>query len=261
MVGLVLRLSAVVGVVLALWAMPQPAAGDVEASWGDSHPVFYPTATPTPTALPGGPAGGRGCPGDCGGNQLVTVDELVTGVAIVLGLRSVNDCGSLDDNRDGRVVVNELVAAVSRLLFGCNFTPPTPTNTPAGEQSVCGGPITTVPQVCDLTITPARVRRGGNITLSFGIVDREGDIDTVCAGIGPAGGGTPALECMSICAPRAARSTSPAISGPSRSACRSGATSSHCSSAIAPAMSARPSPPSSRSSSSAFDVVYPRRLW
>lgn len=182
---------------LAVWAMTQPAAGDVEASWGDSQPVFYPTATPTPTALPDGGAGGRACPGDCGNNQLVTVDEVITGVAILLGLRSVNDCLSLDENRDGRVAVNEIVAAVSRLLFGCDFTPPTPTNTPSGEQSVCGGPFTTVPQVCNLTIMPTRVRRGGNITLSFGLVDREGDIDTVCAGIGPAGS-IPSMECRSL---------------------------------------------------------------
>ncbi len=160
-----------------------------------------PTATPTATALPGGLAGGRGCAGDCSGNRIVTVDELITGVSILLGLRSLNDCSGLDDNRDGRVVVNELVAAVSRLLFGCDFTPPTPTNTPTGgEQSVCGSPITTVPQVCGLTIMPTRVRRGGTITLSFGLVDREGDIDRLCAGIGPVGN-TPALQCMNLTPP------------------------------------------------------------
>lgn len=160
---------------------------------------WTPTATPTPTALPGGPAG-LVCTGDCGGNRLVTVDELVTGVGIALGLRPVGNCRNLDGNGDGVVIVNELVAAVSRLLFGCDGTPPTPTptNTPSGEQSVCGGPISSVPTICNLTINPARVRRGANITISFGIVDREGDIDTVCAGIGPADRGTPAMECMTI---------------------------------------------------------------
>jgi hypothetical protein len=156
-----------------------------------------PTATPTPTALPGGPAGRGQCIGDCGGNNLVTVDEMVTGVGIALGLRAIQTCRRLDSNGDGVISINELIAAVSRLLFGCDFVPPTPTPTRMGMESVCGGAITTAPKLCDLRIMPARVRQGGNITISFGVSDLEGDLDTICAGIGSAGAGTPALQCMS----------------------------------------------------------------
>jgi hypothetical protein len=123
----------------------------------------------------------------------VSIDELVTGVAIALGRRSIADCRALDSNDDGHIGVAELVAGVSRLLLGCDGTLPTPTRTPSGAQSVCGGPITSAPKLCNLRISPPRVRRGGNITISFGLSDLEGDLNTICAGIGPDGAGTPAL--------------------------------------------------------------------
>jgi hypothetical protein len=179
---------------LVFWtALLTAAPGAGASGWEPSSP----TATPTPTPLPGGPAGRGPCIGDCGGNNLVTVDEMVTGVGIALGLRPLQSCRRLDSNGDGMISINELIAAVSRLLFGCDFVPPTPTATRMVAESVCGGPITTAPKLCDLRIMPVRVRQGGTITISFGVSDLEGDLDTLCAGIGSAGAGTPALQCMS----------------------------------------------------------------
>jgi ELWxxDGT repeat protein len=62
---------------------------------------------------------GVACAGDCGADGRVTVDELVTGVAIVLGDRLATECAQLDSDRDGTVAIDELIAAVRRALDGC----------------------------------------------------------------------------------------------------------------------------------------------
>lgn len=74
-----------------------------------------PTSTATPTATIGIPA----CAGDCDGNTEVRVDELVRAVAIALERQAISACEAGDRDRDGRIVVNELVLAVNMLLRGC----------------------------------------------------------------------------------------------------------------------------------------------
>lgn len=56
------------------------------------------------------------CPGDCSRDDAVSVDELLTGIAIALGDRSPGDCGGLDGDGDGRVTVDELLGAVGNAL-------------------------------------------------------------------------------------------------------------------------------------------------
>jgi len=81
------------------------------------------TATATPTVTPP-PAS---CPGDCDGNGVVIINELVSGVAAALDRPST--CKSACDlNHDGSVTVNELIAAVEAALNGCPATA-TPTAT------------------------------------------------------------------------------------------------------------------------------------
>jgi hypothetical protein len=63
------------------------------------------------------------CAGDCDGSGGVTIDELIEGVAIVLGERDVGTCPSLDTDGDGALTVAELVAAVAHALGGCGSTP------------------------------------------------------------------------------------------------------------------------------------------
>jgi len=72
-------------------------------------------ATPTPTQ----PAS-SGCVGDCNGDEMVAVNELVTGVNIALGNASVDTCPSFDTNEDGTVAVNELIGGVNSALDGCS---------------------------------------------------------------------------------------------------------------------------------------------
>ncbi|GIW42947.1 MAG: hypothetical protein KatS3mg077_0229 [Candidatus Binatia bacterium] len=76
------------------------------------------TASPTPTATPS-PTQGALCPGDCNGDQRVTIEELVTMAGIALELRPVAACEAADRDRNGQVTVDEIVAAVARALNGC----------------------------------------------------------------------------------------------------------------------------------------------
>ena len=126
-------------------------------------------------------AGGVGpqCPGDCDGNGVVSVDEMVRGVLIAAGAQAVGSCPAFDLDGNGMVSVNELIAGIRRALEGC---------TGSGAVSVCGGPITSAPKLCNLRIEPARVQTGTTVNISFGISDLEGDVTTVCLGFRQIGG-------------------------------------------------------------------------
>jgi len=62
---------------------------------------------------------GQTCPGDCNANGQVTVDELVTGVAIALGNAPVEECPAFDANGDALLTIDELVQAVNNALNSC----------------------------------------------------------------------------------------------------------------------------------------------
>ena len=62
------------------------------------------------------------CAGDCGGDEIVTVDELVQGVNIALGLDSISSCPAIDQGDEG-VTVDDLVRAVTASLTGCPIFP------------------------------------------------------------------------------------------------------------------------------------------
>ena len=66
-------------------------------------------------AVRGAPA----CAGDCAGDGAVTVDEVLAGVAMVLGQLPFERCPALDGDADGDVRMNDLITAVRRLLEGC----------------------------------------------------------------------------------------------------------------------------------------------
>jgi hypothetical protein len=56
--------------------------------------------------------------GDCNCDQQVTVDELVLGVQVVLGTKSLTDCPAFRQDGNGQVTVDELIMAVSNALGG-----------------------------------------------------------------------------------------------------------------------------------------------
>jgi pseudomonalisin len=59
------------------------------------------------------------CPGDCNGDSVVGIDEVVIGVNIALGTTPLSQCLGLDTNGDGVVTVDELLQAVGHALNGC----------------------------------------------------------------------------------------------------------------------------------------------
>jgi hypothetical protein len=75
-----------------------------------------PTPAPTPTATPGTP-----CIGDCNGDGEVTVDELIIGVSIVLGITPLSECEQFDADGNGEVTIDELIAAVNLAGTGCDL--------------------------------------------------------------------------------------------------------------------------------------------
>jgi hypothetical protein len=84
------------------------------------------------------------CPGECSGDGSVSVDELVTCVEKALGTAAPTQCTACDPVADGRVGVDELIAATQASLYGC----PSPTFTPTAT------PLRTGPQTRG---TPGRV--------------------------------------------------------------------------------------------------------
>ena len=59
------------------------------------------------------------CTGDCDVNGKVLIDELLTGINIALGNEQASVCPSFDQNNNGIVTIDEILAAVSKALEGC----------------------------------------------------------------------------------------------------------------------------------------------
>jgi hypothetical protein len=110
------------------------------------------TSTPTPTATQNPTL--VVCVGNCDGSAAVTVDELIRGVNIALGILPLDACPSFDINGTGDVTVAELIRAVGNALNGCGFIPPTalPTRTRTATATVTATGNTTV------TKTPTATR-------------------------------------------------------------------------------------------------------
>jgi len=85
------------------------AAGDLVDNDGNGTTDVFRAATGGPPA----------CVGDCSYDDAVTVDEIIEGVNIALGLRPVVDCLPFDTSDDGTVTVEEIIAAVNAVLIGC----------------------------------------------------------------------------------------------------------------------------------------------
>ncbi len=59
------------------------------------------------------------CAGDCNGDGVVGIDELIRGVNMALGNIATVECPAFDGNEDGNVKIDELIAAVNNALAGC----------------------------------------------------------------------------------------------------------------------------------------------
>jgi hypothetical protein len=85
------------------------------------------TAQPTGTAVPTNPSGSTEtptvaapvCVGDCDGNHVVEINEILIGVNILLGNASLDQCRSFDCEHTGTVSVACLIQGVNSILIGC----------------------------------------------------------------------------------------------------------------------------------------------
>jgi len=89
------------GLIDALSALELPLAAT-------ATPTASPTPTPTATVA-------TSRPGDCDGDGMVTIDELIVAVRLALG-ETTPACGAADSNGDGRVGIDDLIRAVSAAL-------------------------------------------------------------------------------------------------------------------------------------------------
>jgi hypothetical protein len=111
----------------------------------------------------------QACTGDCGGNGEVTVDEVLTGLNIALGLRQLDECAAMDANLDGIVTVDELITALTYALTGCPGSGPTatPTATPTPPLPP------TFTATATRTTTPTEPPSGGPLITHFGLVTAD----------------------------------------------------------------------------------------
>lgn len=92
-------------------------------------------------AAPASYARAQSCVGDCNGDGVVAIDELVLAVDIALDGASLSECANLDDGQ-GIVTVDRLIAAVNSALCDCQAcaeATPTPTvveDTPTATPAV-----------------------------------------------------------------------------------------------------------------------------
>jgi hypothetical protein len=68
------------------------------------------------------PVVGQPCLGDCDSSGTVTVDELIVGLNVALGVSELNDCTAFERVTDGTVTVDELVEGVRNALRGCGMS-------------------------------------------------------------------------------------------------------------------------------------------
>jgi autotransporter-associated beta strand protein len=78
-----------------------------------------PTSSPTTLATPTRTAAVPFCTGDCNGDGVVLVNELVLGVNIALETLPFTACSAFDSDEDGRVTIPELIQAVNHALSSC----------------------------------------------------------------------------------------------------------------------------------------------
>jgi hypothetical protein len=99
--------------------------------------------------------------GDCNGNGVTSVDELVVGIDIALGQAELKHCPSADLNEDGAIAVNELVRTVRQSLAGCVAETPTDTPSVGATDTATANPTSTPTQTPTptetATLTPTEV--------------------------------------------------------------------------------------------------------
>ena len=104
----------------ALLTASRTAISTAAAPTATHTPAPDATATPTPalTASAAATATVVPCAGDCDGNHVVSIDELIAGVGIALGNQPPSTCPAMQDSA-GQIDIAQLIKAVHNALVGC----------------------------------------------------------------------------------------------------------------------------------------------
>jgi cell division septation protein DedD len=89
-----------------------PAPTDTAAPTASPHPTDTPSSTVTPSSV------AQPCVGDCDGDSLVTIAELLNLVDTALGTAPLS-CTAGDIDGNGVIGVSEILTAINRALDGC----------------------------------------------------------------------------------------------------------------------------------------------
>ena len=94
-------------------ASPSPTA--TTTATPEATSTHSPTQTAQPSPTPTIPS----CVGDCGGDGIVTIDELLLAVNIGLDRRPISACAAIDRNASGEATIDEIITAIENAQNGC----------------------------------------------------------------------------------------------------------------------------------------------
>ncbi len=157
-------------------------------------PTPQPTATPTPTRTLRPTGTPRRCTGDCSSDGRVQVDELITGVDIVLGRLALLRCAAGYPGQPPDV--SDIIVAVNNALYGCEPSGALPDLVPETVTFASGPPCTGdyPPPIYCFDVCVANV--GDNAAPPFAVVLGDGSGDATWQ-VGPliAGDGDCGIVC------------------------------------------------------------------
>ena len=129
------------------------------------------------------------CVGDCNGDGMVSINELIIGVNIALGSQPVSACPAFA-NDQGEVDIAQLIKGVNSALNGCPATP-TPTETPTvtPTETPAAGNCALIPgkeqSHLELYIAaldnPLRVDLAGSINVDCSVAENASTGECACA--------------------------------------------------------------------------------
>ncbi len=194
---------------LSVTATDTPTATPSETA--SSTPIPTPTGTPPPTGTDTPPATNTptrnyspsvtptstqtinptfvACVGNCNLDHQVTINELIQGVSIALGVLPLSSCLSFDADRNGVVVINEIILAVTNALHGCGVVPPTPRPTLTRTRTSTRVPTATptrtrTPTPRSTTTSTATATTGAGDACPWAFTQRITDAQQACAFVG-----------------------------------------------------------------------------
>ena len=129
------------------------------------------------------------CAADCNGDNVVTVDELITALGISLGQSPIGSCVSVDLDHDEEVEIDELVTAVQASIEGCAQELPDLVVSSASFSGCPSPECYDPPDRVPMQLMRIRVENHGNADSGPFFIRRDGeDVERLLLGVGAGGG-------------------------------------------------------------------------